>query len=153
MDLVLWRHAQAVEVELVGDDMERYLTHRGEKQAQRMAVWLDRQLPDGAKIWVSPAQRTMQTAAALQRKHKVSPALAPLCSAQDLLDQVGWPQHKGCAVVVGHQPTLGQVAAQLLGLPLGQCAIRKGAVWWLRYREREGQGQVVLLSVQEPDLL
>ncbi len=29
------------------DDMQRSLTARGEKQAKRMASWLDRQLPDG----------------------------------------------------------------------------------------------------------
>jgi hypothetical protein len=26
-------------------------------------------------------------------------------------------------------------------------------VWWLRYREREGQGRAVVVTVQSPDLL
>jgi len=43
-----------------------------------MAAWLDRQLPDGAKVWSSPALRAEHTARALERKFRLSPALAPL---------------------------------------------------------------------------
>jgi len=78
MDLILWRHAEAIDLDLVGDDLLRSLTSKGEKQATRMGSWLDRQLPDGAKIWSSPATRTEQTAAALGRKYKVHASLAPL---------------------------------------------------------------------------
>ena len=59
---------------------------------------------------------------------------------------------KGLAVV-GHQPLLGQTAAQLLNLAVPECAIRKGAVWWLRRREREEGAEVVLLAVQSPEFL
>jgi phosphohistidine phosphatase len=31
--------------------------------------------------------------------------------------------------------------------------VRKGAVWWLRGREREGSSQVVLQAMQGPDML
>jgi phosphohistidine phosphatase len=55
--------------------------------------------------------------------------------------------------VVGHQPTLGQVVARLLGLTEQECAVKKGALWWLRYRERDGQGETVVVTVQSPDLL
>lgn len=153
MDLILWRHAEAVDLELVGDDMERYLTSRGEKQAARMAAWLDRQLPEGAKVLSSPAVRAAQTAQALDRKVKLQSALAPLCSADDLLQLVQWPHAKGCMLVVGHQPTLGQTIARLLGLRESECAVKKGAVWWLRYRERDEGGQTVLVTVQTPELL
>lgn len=154
MDLILWRHAEAVDLELVGDDMERYLSHKGEKQASRMAAWLDRQLPDGTRVWASPAVRTQQTAKALGRKFKTSASLAPLATAQELLDLVHWPNGKGCVLVVGHQPVLGQVIARLLGVASGASAVRKGAVWWLRLRERDGQEPgVQLVSVQSPDLL
>ena len=61
MDLILWRHAEAIDLDLVGDDMLRTLSSKGDKQATRMAAWLDRQLPDGARIWASPAARTDQT--------------------------------------------------------------------------------------------
>jgi phosphohistidine phosphatase SixA len=63
MDLILWRHAEAIDLELVGDDMTRTLTPRGEKQAARMASWLDRQLPGGARVWASPALRAERISA------------------------------------------------------------------------------------------
>jgi phosphohistidine phosphatase len=153
MDLILWRHAEAVDLDLVGDDMTRYLTPRGEKQAARMASWLDRQMPAGARIVVSTARRAEQTALALDRKFKSSAALAPLGTPDQLLDVVQWPQAKGCVLVVGHQPTLGQVVARLLGLQASECSVKKGAVWWLRHRERDGEGHTVLVTMQSPDLL
>lgn len=153
MDLVLWRHAEAIDLELVGDDMARYLTPRGEKQAARMAEWLDRQLPDGARVYASPAVRAEQTAHALGRKCKISPALAPLATPEQLLELAQWPHGKGCVLVVGHQPTLGRVIARQLGLQADECTVRKGAVWWLRFRERDEAGQALLVTVQSPDLL
>jgi phosphohistidine phosphatase len=153
MDLILWRHAEAIDLDLVGDDMLRTLTGKGEKQAARMGAWLDRQLPDGAKVLASPAARTEQTARALGRKFKTHASLAPLSTADDLLGTVQWPHAKGCVLVVGHQPTLGQVVSRLLGLTEQECAVKKGALWWLRYREREGQGETVVVTVQSPDLL
>ena len=62
MDLVLWRHAEAHDWVAGCDDMERSLTSRGEKQAAKMSVWLDRHLPEGTRILVGPARRTEQTA-------------------------------------------------------------------------------------------
>jgi phosphohistidine phosphatase len=153
MDLILWRHAEAIDLELVGDDMTRSLTPRGEKQAARMATWLDRQLPDGAKVLVSPAVRAEQTAKALERKFRISPALAPLATPEQLLELVQWPHGKGCVVVIGHQPTLGQTVSRLLGLQDTDCAVKKGALWWLRYRERETGSQTVVVTVQSPEVL
>lgn len=153
MDLILWRHAEAIDLELVGDDMERSLTPRGEKQATRMAHWLDRQLPDGAKVIASPAVRAQQTAQALDRKFKTHAALAPLGSVEQLLELVQWPHGKGCVLVVGHQPTLGQTISRLIGLQESECAVKKGAVWWLRHKERDAEGSTVVVTVQTPDLL
>lgn len=153
MDLILWRHAEAVEDVASGDDMARRLTPRGEKQAARMAAWLDRQLPDGVRVWASPAQRAQQTAQALGHKFRTSPALAPQGTPQQLLELVQWPHAKGCVLVVGHQPTLGQTVATLLGLNASECAVKKGAVWWLRFRERELVAQTVVVTVQSPELL
>jgi phosphohistidine phosphatase len=80
-------------------------------------AWLDRQLPESTRIWVSPAQRTEQTAAALGRKFQsFSPALAPGATVEQLLELVQWPDAKGCVLVVGHQPTLGQTISKLLDL-------------------------------------
>ena len=157
MDLILWRHAEAedwlLDDEASGIDLERSLTQRGEKQAARMATWLDRQLPEGARILVSPAKRCEQTALALGRKHKIRSELAPDATAAQLLEVVQWPISKYPILIIGHQPVLGQVIAQLLGLKDSDCAVKKGALWWLRNRDRDGQSQTVVVTVQSPEVL
>ncbi|WP_066705919.1 SixA phosphatase family protein [Curvibacter delicatus] len=153
MDLVLWRYAEAHDWVPGCNDLERSLTPRGEKQAARMASWLDRQLPEGARVLVSPARRTEQTALALGRKYKLRDELAPDGSVAQLLELVQWPQAKTTTLIVGHQPMLGQAIAQLLGMQASDCAVRKGAVWWLRHRQRDGVAQTVLLTVQSPEVL
>ncbi|WP_411886219.1 SixA phosphatase family protein [Polaromonas sp. YR568] len=157
MDLILWRHAEAEDWPegdpQGGSDLERSLTARGEKQAARMANWLDRQLPEGARIFVSPARRCEQTALALGRKYKIRNELAPDATAAQLLELVQWPLSKSPILVVGHQPILGETIAQLLGLQASECPVKKGSVWWLRSRDREGHNQIVVVTVQSPEVL
>lgn len=153
MDLILWRHAEAKDAQEGQDDLSRALTSRGEKQAARMAKWLGRQLPDATRIVSSPALRCEQTALALSGKYKLKPELAPGCSVDDLLKVAQWPDAKSPVLVVGHQPVLGQAIAHLLGLDGGEGVVRRGAVWWLRSRERDGQGQTVVVAVQSPEVL
>lgn len=157
MDLILWRHAEAEDStddeDKTPPDMERALSQRGEKQALRMAAWLDRQLPEGVRIWVSPARRCEQTALALGRKYKLRDELAPDSSPAQLLELAQWPHHKYPVLVIGHQPVLGQTIALLLGLKESECAVKKGALWWLRNRERDGNSQTVIVTVQSPEVL
>jgi len=153
MDLILWRHAEA-HVQREGQtDLERALTAKGERQAQRMAEWLNQRLAHSTRILVSPALRTQQTAKALERHFKTVQLLAPEASATALLSVVRWPEANEPVLVVGHQPTLGQVAALLLGEVAQTWVLKKGAVWWLRSRERESGNQVVVQAVQSPDCL
>lgn len=157
MDLIFWRHAEAVDWVLGCDDMQRGLTTRGEKQAARMAGWLNRQLPKGTRIWVSPARRAEQTAQALGRKYKLRPELAPGASASQFLEMLQWSDADTTVLVVGHQPMLGQAVAQLIGLQTTDCAIKKGALWWLRNREHDASTSTstsaIVLTVQSPEFL
>ena len=153
MDLILWRHAAAVDWIMGCDDMQRELTPQGEKQAARMAAWLDRQLHKDVRIYASPARRTSQTAKALGRKYEVRPELSPGASASELLELVHWPDTKTTILVVGHQPMLGQVIAQLIDLKATDCTIKKGAVWWLRNREHDKSAPALVATVQSPEFL
>lgn len=153
MDLIFWRHAEAYEPIDGEEDLLRELTHRGEKQAAKMGQWLDRQLPEGVRVISSPALRAEQTAKALGRKYKLKAELLPDASQSELLDAIGWPNSKMSVVVVGHQPLMGQCISFLLGLSDGECAVRKGAVWWLRSRTRDGVAQTVVVCVQTPELI
>jgi phosphohistidine phosphatase len=157
MDLILWRHAEAEVAQEGEDDLSRALTKKGERQAARMAAWLDRHLPEGTRVLVSPAVRTQQTVAPLGRKFKLRDELVPESSVDDVLDLLKWqeaagPQIKGSVLLVGHQPYLGQLVAKLLGMQEHHCPVRKGGVWWLRTRVRDGQPQTVLLTVACPEL-
>lgn len=153
MDLIFWRHAEAFDALEGQDDLSRTLTPKGEKQALRMGHWLDRQMPEGVRVISSPAVRCEQTVKALGRKVKFKTELHPEGSLDDLLVTAGWPDSKMSVLIVGHQPVLGKAVAYLLGLPQGECSVRKGAVWWLRSRVRDGSTQTVVVSVQTPELL
>ena len=153
MDLIFWRHAEAFDPLDGQDDLSRTLTPKGEKQALRMSQWLDRQLPEGVRIISSPAVRCEQTVKPLGRKVKYKSEILPNASLDDLLVTSGWPDSKMSVLIVGHQPVLGQAIAYLLGLPNGECSVRKGAIWWLRSRVRDGITQTIVVSVQTPELL
>ena len=150
MDLILWRHAEA---EDGLPDISRELTGRGRKQASRMADWLNPRLPQDIRVLVSPAERARQTAQALGREFEEMPALAPGARADAVLAAAGWPDAAYPVLVVGHQPTLGQVAMQLLAGQPGDLTMKKGGVWWFQGRERGGQLEVVLRAVVAPDWL
>lgn len=153
MDLILWRHAEAHEAAPGEDDMSRSLTPRGERQAIRMAQWLERQLPEGTRILCSPAKRTEQTVMALGRKYKLSSAIAPQGTADMLLTAAQWPTSKNTVLVIGHQPILGEAISIVLGFQKPECSVKKGSVWWLRSRLRHEGDQSILVTVQSPDML
>jgi len=152
MQLILWRHAEAEDAN-GKDDMERVLTKKGHQQAQRMAKWLKPRLDKDWRILVSPSKRTLETVAPLDREFAVDDALAPGKSARDVLRAVNWPGNGHDIVVVGHQPTLGEVASTIFLGEEGDCSIRKGAIWWFEARATGGRMNAVLRSVLSPDLL
>lgn len=153
MDLVLWRHAEAELARPGQHDHDRALTPRGRRQARRMAAWLAARIDASARIIVSPALRTQQTAAALERRFETVASIAPACSVDELLAAARWPAGGGQVLVVGHQPTLGIAAARLLCGADQPWAVKKAAVWWLRDRERDGSAQITLHAVQTADAL
>jgi phosphohistidine phosphatase len=153
MDLILWRHAEAFEPRDGADDLDRALTPKGERQAARMAQWLQRHLTAGTRVIASPARRTQQTARALEWRFRSVDALAPGGSVDALLAAARWPDARDAVLVVGHQPTLGATAARLLGGQDQPWALRKGAIVWLRGRERDGALQVVLHAALAVELL
>jgi phosphohistidine phosphatase len=150
MDLILWRHCEAEPGE---PDLGRRLTSKGVKQAERMAEWLERHLPDSCRILVSPADRAQQTALALQRKFRTVPELAPGATVAAALAAANWPDSREPVLIVGHQPTLGMIASFLLSGEEAYWSVRKGAVWWLSDRVRESGAAVVLKTVLGPDYL
>ena len=150
MELILWRHAEA---EMGEPDEGRALTAKGHKQAWKMAEWLDHNLPNSCKILVSPATRTIQTAEALGRKFKIVEDLSPESNVEKILAATHWPDSREPVLVIGHQPTLGQLAAMLVTGSPQDWTIRKGNVWWIVQRERGEISGNYVRAVMAPDLL
>jgi phosphohistidine phosphatase len=147
MDLILWRHADAGEPVLdPAEDLQRKLTSKGEKQAARMADWLNRFLPESTRVLVSPALRCQQTAQALGRKFQTREALGPGGTVGNLLTLARWPDRREPVLIVGHQPTLGMTAAYLLSGQALVWPVRKGGLG----RER---AQRQLHAAMSPELV
>jgi phosphohistidine phosphatase len=147
MDLILWRHAEA---EDGSPDSARKLTAKGRRQAERVAKWLAKRLPKKFRVLASPARRAQETAAVLARHFETHAALDVGAQAQAILDAAGWPaSDERPAVVVGHQPSLGEAAMLALGGKAAPLNLKKGALVWLESRD----GEIVLRAAIAPDLL
>jgi phosphohistidine phosphatase len=152
MQIILWRHAEAED--LAPNDLARRLTTRGLRQAENMARWLKHHVDSDLDQWriiASPAVRAQQTAASLELRFATEPAIAPDCPAGAVIAASGWPDSPHNVLVVGHQPTLGMVAAQLLNGVEGYVSVKKGAIWWFEARRREGRVQTVLRAMATPE--
>jgi phosphohistidine phosphatase len=56
-------------------------------------------------------------------------------------------------VIVGHQPTLGEIVARVLGLDDDDWPIKKGAVVWLTQKRGDGRARAVLHAAITPDMV
>jgi len=137
VDLILWRHCDAAPG--VPDEL-RPLTPLGAKQAARVAGWLAPRLPESCRIIVSPALRAQQTARALGPAFTTDPRVAAGASAEAVLAALDWPDGPA-ALVVAHQPTLGQVASLVLDGEANDRVMRAGEVLWLASRV-DGRGTI-----------
>lgn len=154
MQIILWRHADAEDN--AENDLARALTPRGVKQAEKMAAWLTGQIGEslpGFRVIVSPATRALQTAEALGVEFEIDKTLAPNATVRAVMTAANWPTSPESVIVVGHQPTLGMVAARLLNDVEGYVSVRKGAIWWFATRERGGEVQAVLKAMTEVESL
>jgi phosphohistidine phosphatase len=157
MELLLWRHAEAEEATAELPDSRRRLTRRGTKQALRMAGWLKQHRPRNLRILVSPAERCLQTAGALALPYEVEPGLGTTAEVADLLAAAGWSTGETkcdyAVLLVGHQPTLGRLAAFLLSGEEADWSFKKGALWWFSSRIQAGKCSTFLRAVIGPDLI
>ncbi|WJF89434.1 histidine phosphatase family protein [Paraburkholderia bonniea] len=154
MNLILWRHAEAEDY--AASDLARPLTPRGQQQAQAVAQWLQARLDPDAVVLASPALRTRQTAQALSEHYRVVPLLAPDASVAEVLSAAGWADGSvaNTVVIVGHQPTLGHVAAHLLAGERRSWPLQKAGLWWLQHHMAgtdQGASTALLHAALTPD--
>jgi phosphohistidine phosphatase len=77
-----------------------------------------------------------------------SPAVGTDARAGDIIAAAQWPARSGAVLIVGHQPTLGRVAAMLLSGTEADWDISKGALWWFR----DIGGKTILFAAVDPSL-
>ena len=136
------RHAQAME-RLAGlPDEQRSLTCRGRKRFRKVSASLKKMAIDPDLILASPKIRAVQTAEILSEtihfhgEILISPDLADgpdLGIIEKILQE--W-SNAGEIVIIGHEPGLGRVIAELLRLDT-PCHLPKGGVVSLKIFLRE----------------
>ena len=116
-----------------------------------MGAWLDRKLPPTCRILVSPATRCIQTVQALGRRYQVVDALGTESRVEAIIEACGWPAHRQPALIVGHQPLLGQVASMVLCGDKQDWRIRKAGVFWIEHKAADGVPYIRLVA--GPDVI
>jgi phosphohistidine phosphatase len=151
--LWLLRHAEA-EPHGTRADADRRLTARGERQAQAVGVALARLGVGFDAILSSPKSRARQTAeiaaaewSPQQRERlRIHPPLAGEFDAARARDAASELTSDGRLLLVGHEPDLSGVVADLTG---GQVDLKKGGLAVVRL---EGLGGELALLLRPRDL-
>ena len=164
MRVVLFRHAPAEtrDPDRWPDDAERPLTSRGAKRAKRVAAGIRALEPALVRVLSSPAVRARETALALTAAIGEDARLETLAP---LGPDGSWRQHLGLLVslaeedpaatiaLVGHEPDLSGLAAQLIGAsPMG-LSLRKAGLAVLRLPPGPPLGPATLRLLLTPRLL
>jgi phosphohistidine phosphatase len=135
--LLLLRHANAVEADATTDDYDRPLSSKGVQECAVTAATLLGLQESVQWAMVSSARRTRQTAEAMIQAGCVKAAHLPhnniqyddglyLASSGDMLQRIqALPNHVQCALLIGHNPGIGEIAP-LLAHTLSTDYIRHG---------------------------
>lgn len=133
MILYVMRHAEAVDGNDDLQDEWRYLTENGRQAAKKICASIAKTGPKPRLTISSPLTRAVQTAEIMAEKacrKNVVVASRLLLPGADI---GGIVEHlKGCkdakrVMLVGHEPQLGSLVANLLGCEDGVVSLKKGA--------------------------
>ena len=162
MRLYIVRHAIAVPHGTPGVlESDRPLTKEGISRMQQAAVGLRSlgYVPD--LLLTSPLIRASQTAEILLEAFgkkvelKVTPALAPSGSRQELYEEIaGYAKKLNSLMLVGHQPSLGEIAGEIAwGSPEQYIELKKGGVCTIEVESIRGVPKGTLVSLLTPSIL
>ncbi|HEV3284425.1 MAG TPA: phosphohistidine phosphatase SixA [Solirubrobacteraceae bacterium] len=154
--LWLLRHAEA-EPHGTRRDSDRRLTQRGKRQARAAGIALARMGVKFEAVLYSPKVRASQTAelaaeawSARQRKRlREHPPLAGGFDARQAIEALSEVGAEGSVLLVGHEPDLSTVVAELTG---GRVDLKKGGVAAVRLDGGSGE-LIVLMRARELALI
>ncbi|TAM92143.1 MAG: histidine phosphatase family protein [Rhodanobacteraceae bacterium] len=136
-ELLLLRHAEAMQTGPDGRDVERPLSVRGEAQARAVGAWLSEQGADPGAVLCSPARRAQMTADAVCRALRThAPRFLPSiyqATPGELLSLIeSHAQDARQVLLVGHNPGLEQLLALLTeGRSAGARGLSPAALAWI----------------------
>jgi phosphohistidine phosphatase SixA len=135
-ELILLRHAEAVPMESAGDDAQRPLSVRGEREAQAAGLWLAAHGLRPDRVLCSPSRRTDETtrlALAALDDAPVPQQAGEIYDATpgELLALLDQHADAGTVLLVGHNPGMERLVALLVegrsdefrGMPPGALAV------------------------------
>ncbi len=156
MQLFFFRHGIAEDAGPGVSDAQRALTSAGRAQLAQIGRALQRLGVRPATILVSPLVRTAQTAAIIATYTggalTTAPDLAPGCGFdefQRLVRGLGGDQ----AMLVGHAPDMGDLAARSIGAGDGAIKVKKAGLVAIEYRGRFSAGSATLRYALTPEQL
>jgi phosphohistidine phosphatase len=156
MELYLLRHAHAGDpAKWRGDDAERPLSAKGRRQSERLGALLASISFRPDALVSSPKLRALETARIVGKAIRVEPSVDDrLASCFDiralatLVEERNGPER---LVLVGHDPDLSELLAELIGA--SSVAMRKGALARVDLEGRPAPGDGALRWLVPPDVL
>lgn len=152
MILHITRHAQAITATLENPDEERYLSCRGRRRFRQVAAALRKLEIDLDLIVTSPKARAIQTAEivaetlAFSGEVKISPLLAENFNVESLRQLLSNLPTSDEILIVGHEPDLSTLIAELLSLS-APCRLVRGSVVTIKLIEKKNSLTAELLRV------
>ena len=118
--LYLFRHAKAEGAEPGKADRDRALVERGRREAARIGAYMATHTLFPDRVILSPAARTLESWQHMAAAWRPAPAATTVerlydAATQDILDAiVDTPPDARSLMIVGHNPTLHEVALMLI---------------------------------------
>ena len=162
IELVLVRHAKAGDHDPAKypDDSQRPLTDIGRKQMHQVAKGLSRILPEADLILSSPYARAAETAEILapifspKRPVELYKELSPGGSLKALLTHLQKMPNRSLVMLVGHEPDLSEMAAQMIGAEgTDGLVFKKGGCCRISFEKGLELGTGMLLWLLTPSIL
>ena len=118
--LMLLRHAKTERLQHGQHDRERRLTKRGRADAANVARYMVSYCLVPDQVIVSPARRSQETWALLAKAFSEGPNVVTdehvyEASAENLIDVIAKAHEGPSLLIVGHNPSLHDLAVQLIG--------------------------------------
>lgn len=152
MKLHIIRHAQAIARSAEIPDEQRTLSCRGRRRFRQVAATLKKLEIDPDLIITSPKARALQTAEILAETIdfsgdvQIATILGELCTATDLLQILPSLPSSDEIIIVGHEPDLGAIIAELLTISV-PCRLARGSSVTIKLSEKNGHLSAELMQV------